>query len=129
MKISANRTHYLKWHLDFGDKQYSIRYHFLWQSRRDLENKYILKHHSTGALSEISEQMAQQLIRDHGYKVEEIVASVHLQNSGPESMRFQNKVAIDETHICSMRGKDNDILLNKMKHHFYTKENDLDLTK
>jgi len=129
MKIQSNRTHYLKWKLDLGDGEYSIRYHFLWQSKKDFEQKYILKHHATGNLSIVSNDMAQHLIRKHAVKVEEIVASVYMQNNASESMRFQNKVIIDEKHITSMRGSDQDIQLNKMKHNFYDKENKIDLTK
>ena len=130
MEIAANRTHYLKWKLDIGDLQYSVRYHFLWQSKKDMENKYILKHHKSGTLSVITHGMAQQLIKDHGTEVEEIIASVHIQNDGTESKKLQNKVVIGRKTIKSMRGLEDDILINKMKHGFFSKKNlGLDLAK
>ncbi len=122
LKIDANRTHYLKWKLDIGDGHYSIRYHFLWQNKKEMEKKYILKHHAHSTFSEISEPMARMMINKHSIAEEEIVASAQLTNDKSNVSGIHKKTVIDDNTIKSMLGDTEDQLLNKMKHKFYKKQ-------
>ncbi len=117
MKLKQNRTHYMKWTLDYDSL--SIRYHWLWQDKPDEENVYILKHHNASTSCIIDEKMAQMLIKRHGIKVEEIVANVTLLRDGG---RQHNKVVISDKRIESYRGGSVDELLGQMKHRFFPKD-------
>ena len=119
MKIESNRTHYLRWRLDLGEGDYSIRYHFTWQNNKDFENKYILKHHSKSRYSEITKQMADILIKEHGVSVEEVIGSLGLATEESQTQHIHNKTIISGTTITSLRGDATDVTLNSMEHKFY----------
>lgn len=67
-----NRIHYLKWGSTVED--ISIRFYFTFQTRAQLEQKYVLKNHSTGEYVETSEEVALFLISNFcSNKVQEVV--------------------------------------------------------
>ena len=118
MTIDCNRTHYLKWKLDLEGEELSIRYHFLWQDKKELEGKYILKHHSRSTHSEISEKMAKMFIKHNCTAKEEVIAYLDTQMIDSEMVRTHRKTVITDKHIRTFIGGREDVMTNEMKHKF-----------
>ena len=57
---AKGRTHYLKWQI-VGE--FSIRYHMVWDDRRNMVNKYIVKNHAESEWTEITEKAADIILR------------------------------------------------------------------
>ena len=110
MKISANRCHYIKFSLSL-DEDISIRYHFTWQDKQEMERKYVLKHHSLNLKTIIDDTMALGLISKYCTREEEIVS--HVIYIGKK--REHRKIIISDKTINQVVGGKVDKVLKSSK--------------
>jgi len=65
-QIGTHRTHYLKWEL-LNNPSISIRYHFTFADRTELEGKYIWKDHDTKNTLVLTKEQAEIMINNMGF--------------------------------------------------------------
>lgn len=86
--IKCHRVHYLKWDIT---EDLSIRYHFTFQDKKELENRFIIKCHNDKVWNTIRDDVAEAIIKESNLESKEIIGKL-------ENEEYKKIIVKDDTY-------------------------------
>lgn len=86
--IKCHRVHYLKWDIT---NDLSIRYHFTFQDKKELENRFIIKCHNDKVWNTIRDDVAEAIIKESNLESKEIIGKL-------ENEEYKKIIVKDDTY-------------------------------